>query len=137
MSTRAVLSNFGLACGFNLPISSNRSREQAHEELFSSSERTGQLGRMSLSGYHLQLSSWTEAAVVILMNFKVEYTLPKHMESGRGLPRNREERLLWIKRKIEDGYYDSVQIMKAVADTFIEPTEARRAGDKRGTGGPE
>ena len=55
------------------------------------------------------------------MNFKAEYTLPEHMENDRGLPRSREERLLWVKRKVEDGYYDSAQIMKAVADAFIEP----------------
>ena len=74
-------------------------------------------------------------AVIFEMNFKAEYSLPEHMENDRGLPRSREERLLWIKRKVEDGYYDSAQIIKAVADAFIEPNEARRAGDKTGTNG--
>ena len=69
------------------------------------------------------------------MNFKAEYTLPDHMQNHQGLPRNREERLLWIKRKVEDGYYDSDRIMKAVADAFLEPNEARRAGDRTGTRG--
>ena len=73
--------------------------------------------------------------MAILMNFKAEYTLPEHMANDGGLPRSREERLLWIKRKVEDGYYDSVQIMQAVADAFIEPNEARRAGDKTGNRG--
>ena len=69
------------------------------------------------------------------MNFKAEYTLPDHMQNEQGLPRNREERLLWIKRKVEDGYYDSDRVMKAVADAFLEPNEARRAGDRTGTRG--
>ena len=106
------------------------------EVLFNSSERAGR-PRMSSSGYYLQLSLWTKAVVAILMNFKAEYTLPEHMANDGGLPRSREERLLWIKRKVEDGYYDSVQIMKAVAAAFIEPNEARCAGDKTSTRGLE
>ena len=64
------------------------------------------------------------------MNFKKEFPLPEHLQDDEGLPRNREERLLWIKRKVEDGYYDSDEVIKAVADAFLEPTEARRAGDR-------
>jgi len=55
------------------------------------------------------------------MNFKSEYTLPDHLHDVQGLPRNRAERLLWIKRKVEDGYYESERIKKAVADAFLEP----------------
>lgn len=71
------------------------------------------------------------------MNFKAEYTLPEHMRNDRGLPRNRAERLLWIKRKVEDGYYDSDRVLRAVAEAFLEPNEARRAGDKTGERGLE
>ena len=64
------------------------------------------------------------------MNFKSEYPLPDHLHDVQGLPRNRAERLLWIKRKVEDGYYESERIKKAVADAFLEPQEVRRAGDR-------
>jgi hypothetical protein len=64
------------------------------------------------------------------MNFKTETILPSHLESDEGLPRNREERLLWIRRKVEAGYYDDSRVIRAVADAFLEPNEARRAGDK-------
>ena len=64
------------------------------------------------------------------MNFKSEYTLPSHMKSEAGLPRSREERLLWIRRKVEQGYYDDERVLRAIADAFLEPNEARRAGDR-------
>lgn len=73
------------------------------------------------------------------MNFKHSYTLPEHLQDEDGLPRSREERLLWIKRRVEDGYYDSDRVIRAVADAFMEPGEARRAGERTwrgfGTGG--
>ena len=64
------------------------------------------------------------------MNFKKEQILPEHLQDAGGLPRNREERLLWIKRKVEEGYYDSERVIKAVADAFLEPQEVRRAGNR-------
>lgn len=64
------------------------------------------------------------------MNFKNETHLPSHLATDDGLPRNREERLLWIRRKVESGYYDDSTVIRAVADAFIDPNEARRAGDK-------
>jgi hypothetical protein len=63
------------------------------------------------------------------MNFKGEYTLPAHLESG-GLPRNRQERLLWIKRRVEEGYYDQEHVKQAVAEAFLDPPTARRAGEQ-------
>lgn len=63
------------------------------------------------------------------MNFKTETILPRHMAVDEALPRNREERLLWIRRKVEEGYYDKKRVIRAVADAFIEPHEDRRAGD--------
>jgi hypothetical protein len=62
---------------------------------------------------------------IIGMNFKSEYSLPSHMEGDEGLPRNREERLLWIRRKVQDGYYDNERVIRAVADAFLEPGEGR------------
>jgi hypothetical protein len=67
---------------------------------------------------------------IIGMNFKREYSLPSHMEGDEGLPRNRAERLLWIRRKVQDGYYDTERVIRAVADAFLEPGEGRRAGDQ-------
>lgn len=64
------------------------------------------------------------------MNFKREYTLPAHLQNDDGLPRNREERLLWIRRQVEEGYYNSAQVIKAVADAFLELSGVRRAGNK-------
>lgn len=66
---------------------------------------------------------------VIGMNFKRQYSVPSHLEQDDGLPRNREERLLWIRRKVQDGYYDEDRVIRAVADAFLDPTEGRRAGD--------
>ena len=64
------------------------------------------------------------------MNFKRKYSLPTHLEDDAGLPRNREERLLWIRLKVQEGYYDDAHVIQAVADAFLEPNEARRAGDR-------
>lgn len=63
------------------------------------------------------------------MNFK-DYPLPEHLKDGEGLPRNHQERLLWIKRRVEEGYYDDVRILKAVAEAFLDPPVNRRAGDQ-------
>ena len=73
----------------------------------------------------------------IPMNFKTPYILPDHLKESAALPRNRAERLLWIKRKVEEGYYDRVRVLNAVADAFLEPTEARRAGDRSWRGEAE
>ena len=64
------------------------------------------------------------------MNFKNRYTLPDHLEDGKGLPRSNEERLLWIRSRVEQGYYDTERVMKAVADAFMDPPDVRRAGDQ-------
>ena len=66
----------------------------------------------------------------VSMNFKRKYSLPTHLEDDVGLPRNREERLLWIRLKVQEGYYDDAHVIRAVADAFLEPNEARRAGDR-------
>ena len=60
------------------------------------------------------------------MNFKNEYQLPEHMQESGGLPRSRAERLLWIKRKVEEGYYDTERVKDAVADAFMDPMAAGR-----------
>ena len=67
---------------------------------------------------------------VIGMNFKREHILPSHLLDDDGLPRNREERLLWIRRKVQDGYYDEDRVIRAVAEAFLDPSEGRRAGDR-------
>ena len=64
------------------------------------------------------------------MNFKNEYTLPTHLSEGGGLPRSQEERLLWIKLRVENGYYESDRIIEAVAEAFLDPPTMRRAGDQ-------
>lgn len=64
------------------------------------------------------------------MNFKHEYALPDHLQHDDGLPRNRPERLLWIKCRVEEGYYDTDRVRLAVADAFLEPNELRRAGER-------
>ena len=63
------------------------------------------------------------------MKFKKIYNLPEHLCDARGLPRNQEERLLWIRQRIEQGYYESDRIKKAVAEAFLDPACHRRAGD--------
>lgn len=63
------------------------------------------------------------------MNFK-DYSLPQHLEEEEGLPRSHQERLLWIKRRVEEGFYNKAKILKAVAEAFLDPPEKRRAGDQ-------
>ena len=46
------------------------------------------------------------------------------------MPRNNDERLLWIKSRVEKGYYDTERVLQAVAEAFMDPPEVRRAGDQ-------
>ena len=64
------------------------------------------------------------------MNFKKKNTLPAHLREDRGLPRSHEERLMWIKQRVEEGYYDGEKIKRAVVDAFMDPPDLRRAGDQ-------
>ena len=64
------------------------------------------------------------------MKFKNVDNLPSHLSESGGLPRSRAERLLWIKLRIEDGYYESDRIRQAVADAFMDPPTIRRAGEQ-------
>ena len=64
------------------------------------------------------------------MKFKKNETLPEHLQDPQGLPRNRAERLLWIKRKVLDGYYEDDSILEAVAEAFLDPPTNRRAGEQ-------
>ena len=64
------------------------------------------------------------------MNFKNSLSLPAHLQEGEGLPRNREERLLWIKHRVAEGYYDRRGILEAVAEAFLDPNALRRAGEQ-------
>ena len=52
------------------------------------------------------------------MNFKRDYKVPEHLREDGGLPRSQDERLLWIRRRIEDGYYESERVKKAIADAL-------------------
>lgn len=70
------------------------------------------------------------------MNFKNEYTEPEHMQDRQALPRSRAERLLWIRRKVEEGYYEERRVLKAVAEAFLDPPQERRAGDQIGASRP-
>jgi hypothetical protein len=56
--------------------------------------------------------------------------LPDHLRDHRGLPRNHEERLLQIRQRIDQGYYESQRVKLAVAEAFLEPPQERRAGDQ-------
>ena len=38
--------------------------------------------------------------------------MPEHLCGAGGLPRSKEERLLWIRQRVEQGYYDSERIKK-------------------------
>ena len=69
------------------------------------------------------------------MKFKKKNSLPEHLQSAQGLPRSHEERLLWIKRRVEEGYYDGENIIKAVAEAFLDPPDYRRAGEQALSGG--
>jgi len=65
-----------------------------------------------------------------LMDFKNKYTLPEHLQDGKGLPRSQQERLLLIKRRVEQGFYDSEHVKQAVAEAFLDPPFFRRAGEQ-------
>jgi len=69
------------------------------------------------------------------MKFKRDYKVPEHLREEGGLPRSQDERLLWIRQRVEDGYYESERVKKAVADAFIDPPSYRRAGDSAQPGG--
>ncbi|MCC7262714.1 MAG: hypothetical protein IT369_09365 [Candidatus Latescibacteria bacterium] len=64
-----------------------------------------------------------------LMNFR-DYTLPPHLKEQEGLPRSHQERLLWIKRRVEEGFYEKANVLQAVAEAFLDPPDKRRAGDQ-------
>ena len=64
------------------------------------------------------------------MKFKNEYNLPSHLSEEGGLPRSQDERLLWIKQRVEAGYYESDRTTQAVAEAFLDPPTMRRAGDQ-------
>lgn len=63
------------------------------------------------------------------MKFKKEQSLPGHMREKNALPRSRQEHLLWIRQKVETGYYEQRRVLRAVAEAFLDPAESRRAGD--------
>ena len=63
------------------------------------------------------------------MNSK-DNSLPPHLKCEGGLPRSHQERLLWIKRRVEEGFYNKAKVLKAVAEAFLDPPEKRRAGDQ-------
>ena len=69
------------------------------------------------------------------MNFKQTSILPEHLEDGAGLYRSHQERILVIRRRVEEGYYESENIIMAVAEAFLDPPEYRRAGDQTASGG--
>lgn len=64
------------------------------------------------------------------MNLKNKYALPEHLKDDDGLPRSQKERLLMIKRRVEEGFYDSKRVKLAVAEAFLDPPFMRRAGDQ-------
>ncbi len=64
------------------------------------------------------------------MNFKKDYKIPDHLREGRGLPRSQDERLLWIRQRVEEGYYESSRVKEAIAEAFLDPPNYRRAGDQ-------
>ena len=66
----------------------------------------------------------------VFMNFKKRYVLPEHLRDGTGLPRSKRERLLVIKRRIEEGYYETERVKLAVAEAFLDPPSFCRAGDQ-------
>ena len=61
------------------------------------------------------------------MKFKSEQRLLGYTNSDVDLPRSQKERLEWIKKRVEKGYYESKKIRVAVADAFIDPSTVRRA----------
>ena len=62
------------------------------------------------------------------MKFKSNHKIPEYLIAGTELPRNQSERLAWIRKRVEDGYYESEKVRVAVAEAFIEPPTVRRAG---------
>ena len=58
--------------------------------------------------------------------------LRPRVRPAHGLPRNREKRLLQIKQRVQEGYYDSEQVRQALAsilaEAFLDSFSARRAG---------
>jgi hypothetical protein len=65
------------------------------------------------------------------------FELPKHLLNGRGLPRSRAERLLVIRCRAQEGFYDTRRVHLAVAEAFLDPTLARRAGEQAFLGGSD
>ncbi len=53
--------------------------------------------------------------------------MPVNSNSDSELPRSQTERLAWIKKRVNNGYYESKKIRVAVAEAFIEPSPTRRA----------
>ena len=54
------------------------------------------------------------------MKSKKNIDLPPHLQEAEGLPRNHEERLLWIKKRAEEGYYDSERVRAVTAEVLAE-----------------
>ena len=54
------------------------------------------------------------------MKAKKPISLPPHLQEAGRSPQNREEQLLWIRKRTEEGYYDSEQVKKVVAETLAE-----------------
>ena len=61
------------------------------------------------------------------MKFKSKQRLLGYKNSNIDLPRSQKERLEWIKKRVENGYYESKKVRIAVADAFIDPSTVRRA----------
>ena len=61
------------------------------------------------------------------MKFKSKQRLLGYNNSNIDLPRSQKERLEWIKKRVENGYYESKKVRIAVADAFIDPSTDRRA----------
>ncbi|MAN24846.1 MAG: hypothetical protein CME10_11315 [Gemmatimonadetes bacterium] len=61
------------------------------------------------------------------MKFKSKQRLLGYNNSNIDLPRSQKERLEWIKKRVENGYYESKKVRIAVADAFIDPSTVRRA----------
>ena len=61
------------------------------------------------------------------MKFKSKQRLLGYNNSNIDLPRSQKERLEWIKKRVENGYYESKKVRVAVADAFIDPSTVRRA----------
>ena len=55
------------------------------------------------------------------MKSKNSESLPAHLQDPQGLPRNRAERLLWIKRKVDEGYYEDNNITRSGCGSVSRP----------------